>query len=135
MESEGDRYSPPRIPESDLRWGRRFRLPTNGDRYSPPRIQESEGKRDKVVPFVLRLQNVIRLLSTNRSRHGRTDLSGFADCQRTYFFRRATTRTLRVCEIAPAVSASLMISACSCWCRFPDPVAGLALSDRPTYRT
>ena len=52
-----------------------------------------------------------------------------------YFFLRATTLTLRVCEIAPGVSASLMISACSCWCRFPLPVAGLALSDRPTYRT
>src|ERR1019366_3111713 len=51
-----------------------------------------------------------------------------------YFFRRATTRTFRVCEIAPTVSASLIISACSCWCRLPDPVAGLALSDRPTYR-
>src|ERR1019366_8420088 len=55
-------------------------------------------------------------------------------CQ-AYFFLLATTLTLRVCEIAPGVSASLMISACSCWCRFPLPVAGLALSDRPTYRT
>src|ERR1039457_5073957 len=52
-----------------------------------------------------------------------------------YFFRLATTLTFRVCEIPPGVSASLIISACSCWCRFPDPVAGLALSDRPTYRT
>src|SRR5207237_7788681 len=31
------------------------------------------------------------------------------------FFRRATTRTLCVCEMAPAVSASLTSSACSCW--------------------
>ena len=52
--------------------------------------------------------------------------------QYPYFFRRATTRTFRVCEIAPGVSASLMISACSCWCRLPEPVAGLALSARPT---
>src|ERR1017187_4704796 len=35
----------------------------------------------------------------------------------------------------PGVSASLMISACSCWWRFPLPVAGLAFSDLPTYRT
>src|ERR1017187_6214900 len=52
-----------------------------------------------------------------------------------YFFHLATTRTFRVAEIAPGVSASLIISACSCWCRFPLPVAGLALSLRPTYRT
>jgi hypothetical protein len=52
-----------------------------------------------------------------------------------YFFRRATRRTLPVCEMAPGVSASFTISACSCWWRLPDPVAGLALSGRPTYRT
>ena len=31
-----------------------------------------------------------------------------------YFFLRATTRTRLVCEIAPGVSASFTISACSC---------------------
>ena len=49
----------------------------------------------------------------------------------TYFFLRATTRTRLVCEIAPGVSASLTISACSCWWRLPLPVAGLADSGRP----
>ena len=49
-----------------------------------------------------------------------------------YFFRRATSRTRRVCEIAPGVSASLRISAASCWCRLAEPEAGLALSGRPT---
>ena len=50
----------------------------------------------------------------------------------TYFFRRATTRTRLVCEMAPGVRASLTISACSCWWRLPEPPAGLALSGRPT---
>ncbi len=49
-----------------------------------------------------------------------------------YFLRRATSRTRRVCEIAPGVSASFRISANSCWCRLADPVAGLALSGLPT---
>jgi hypothetical protein len=48
------------------------------------------------------------------------------------YFLRAIRRTLRVCEIAPGVRASLTISACSCWWRLPEPVAGLALSGRPT---
>ena len=50
---------------------------------------------------------------------------------RCYFFRR-TTRIRVVAETAPGVRASSTMAACSCWCRLPDPVAGLALSGRPT---
>jgi hypothetical protein len=50
---------------------------------------------------------------------------------RNYFFR-FTTRIRLVVETAPGVSASSMIAACSSWCRLPEPVAGLALSGRPT---
>ena len=44
-------------------------------------------------------------------------------------------RTSFGADTAPLVSASSIIAACSAWCRLPDPVAGLALAGRPTYRT
>ena len=49
-----------------------------------------------------------------------------------YFFLFATSLTLLVCDNGPGVSASSMISCCSCWWRLPEPVAGLADSARPT---
>jgi len=39
---------------------------------------------------------------------------------------------IRAFDTAPSVSASLTISACSSWWRLSEPVAGLALSGRPT---
>jgi hypothetical protein len=69
-----------------------------------------------------------------RGRHRHAEFPAPGDGDRSYFFRRATTLTLRVCEIAPRVSASETSSDCSCWSRFPAPLGGLADSGRPPWR-
>ena len=61
----------------------------NGSNTTVPRAQPFVFSREKTKPYNL---------------YGLT----------VYFFLLATTLTFRVCEIAPTVSASLIISACSC---------------------